>query len=768
MYVYHELSYDSFHSKADRIYRVYVKGQMMGSEMDMAVTASPMAAAMQSDYPEIEEATRVRKYGDWLIKYEDKKFHEQNVLFADSNFFRVFDFELLRGDKEKALASPRSMILTETIAKKYFGNEDPMGRMLRVESDTVLYEVTGLMKDVPSNSHIHFDMLGSLITFGSSRSTMWVSHNFYTYFLVQEGANVEKLGSQLNGMIDKYVGPQIEQFLGITMDKFAESGNSFGYFIQALRDIHLNPRPQYEYEPQANKIYIYIFSVIAFFILLVACVNFMNLATARSSNRAKEVGLRKVLGSGKGRLRLQFLLESIIITLISMTLAVALVQLFTPAFNDLIQTELSLDFLKNPLVIPILVGFAMLVGVFAGSYPAFVLSAFNPIKTLKGEMSRGAKSGVLRSVLVVFQFTVATFILMGTFVVYQQVRYIQEKDLGFKKDNLLIIRRSDGLRDRLETFKTEAKKLEGVVSVANAGTMPGKLFSNNAFFLEGKPSTNNYLLWEGFVSSEFTDVFDFELVEGRFFSKDVKSDSLSVVINEAAARLLEIDKLGATRLMKPSGENDFNYMNIVGIVKDFHFQSLHEEIQPMVFTNLTFNIEGYITVRLKQENMQDNIRELSNLWSQFAGDYPFDYYFFDDDYKKIYRTEQQTGSVFLVFSFLAIIIACLGLFGLVSYTASQRTREIGVRKALGSTSGEIISLISKETLRLTAFSLIIAVPLAYIAMRYWLQSFAYRVELNPMIFVLVVLLILSISLLTVVYQSVKAARQNPANSLRYE
>jgi putative ABC transport system permease protein len=774
LYVLNELTYDRFHEKAENIYRIGVKGQMMGNELNQAVTAAPMMEALLNDYPEVEMATRIAPFGGWLITYEEKKFHEtdETFKFADSTFFEVFDFKLLRGDPKTVLKRPRTIVMTESAAIKYFGNEDPIGKIVKVEQDTILYEVTGLMEDVPVNSHFHFDLLGSMSTIRGSRSTNWLNHNYYTYIILPPETNIEQFTESINGLIPKYVGPLIEQFLGFSLEQFEAAGNAFGYFLQPMLDIHLHSNLQVEIEPNGNPAYVYIFSIIAVLILIIACINFMNLATARSTTRAREVGLRKVVGSHRSYLISQFLTESVFLSIISLVIAVILVYLLLPYYNNLIRLNLEFDILRNYYTIPLLIVLAILIGLLAGGYPAFVLASFNPVTVMKGEIIPGTGKGLLRSILVILQFTVAITILMGTFIVYRQLSYMQKKDLGFVKDNVLVIRRSDALRDRIDAFKQELKQQAGIIGVGNSTHIPSTTFWNNAHWLEGQDFSQTLLLMTAYVSYEYGDALGLTMKEGRFFSPEMPTDSFAVVINEAAVRVLGISDPLNTRFVEPGETRDEDlYMPVIGVVKDFHYESMHQDIHPMIFHFMPGNWEGYIVVRLSSGNIPATIDMIKRTWEDFNQQYPFEYFWLDDEFGKLFEPERRTGQILLVFSILSIFISCLGLLGLISYSTAQRTREIGIRKTVGASINTILILLSRETVKLLGISALLAIPV-YFGINQWLQNFSYHIEFTPVLYILylvmIAVFILIIALLTVSYVAYSAATTNPAESLRVE
>lgn len=774
LYVINEVTYDSFHQKADRIYRIGVRGQMPGNELNQAVTAAPMMEALLNDYPEVEMACRVAEFGGWLLTYGDKKFTEtsETFKFADSTFFELFDFKLLRGDPKTVLSRPRTLVMTETAARKYFGDEDPIGKTLSIEQDTIIYEVTGLMKDVPVNSHFHFDLLGAMCTIGQSRSTNWVNHNYYTYIVLAPGTDIDSFTGQMRNMVTKYVGPQIEQFLGINLEQFEAAGNSFGYFLQPLKDIHLHSHLQAEIEPNGNPAYVYIFSIIAFFILIIACINFMNLSTARATTRAREVGLRKVAGSHRSYLIGQFLTESVFLSLLSLIIAVILVYLLLPQYNNLIRLNLDFDIFRNFYIIPLLILLAIIVGLLAGTYPSFILASFNPVTVLKGELFKGSGKSLLRSILVVIQFTVAIAILMGTFIVYKQLKYMQKKDLGFKKDNVLVIRRSDALGDRIDAFKQELSHDADIISVGNSTHIPSIAFWNNVHWLEGQDRSITYLIMTSFVSCGYAEALGLELKEGRFFSPAMPTDSFAVVINEATVRALNLKDPLKTRFVNPgrTPEQD-QFLPVIGVVKDFHYESLHQEIHPMIFHFMPGNFEGYIIVRLGGGDIPNTINFIQKTWEEFDQRYPFEYFWLDDEFGKLFEPERRTGQILLVFSILSIFISCLGLLGLISYSTAQRTKEIGIRKATGASVGIVVYLLSRDTIKLLAISAAFSIPV-YFGISKWLQNFAYRIDFNFALFALYLLIItaivLLIALLTVSYVSYTAATRNPSESLRVE
>ena len=770
LYVINERSYDRFHRNYENIYRIKIVGQMAGSKLDQAVTAAPMAQAMLRDYPEVLKVTRVRQMGDWLIRFGDKKFNEDGVMFADSTFFDVFDFKLIKGDPQTALVRPRSMILTEEYAKKYFGEQEPLGQRMIVESDTVLYTVTGVLRNVPDNSHIKFDMLASMSTYpGLANDQFWVSHSFLTYIVVRDGTDRSVLQEKFQEMVIKYVGPQLKEIIGQTIEDFRKAGNDFSYVLEPLKDIHLKGATQYNLEPPGSLTTVYIFAVIAILILVVAIINYVNLATAKSAARAKEVGIRKVSGGSKSGLIIQFLGESLFIVAVAALLALLLVYILTPSFNQLIGKELSLSLIYNIPGILSLIGLVIIIGIASGFYPAFVLASFNPAEVLKGTMSPGSMSKRLRGLLVIFQFTVSIVIIIGSIIVYNQLNLLTKKDVGFNKDNLIIIRRVDAFWQQMESFRTQLLEIPGVEKAGFSRAVPGTDFNNNAFFNDNDPEKNTYLINQTAVSFDFPEALGIQLTDGRFFSREYGTDSLAVLINEAAVKSLGLQDPLGKYILQPAGPQQWNRLKIIGIMKDFNIESMHKAITPVCFTvNGGGGGDQFATVRLSGRDIQGTISEIEKVWKNFTSDMPFQYDFFSDRWNNLYSSEIKTGRIFLIFSFLAIFIACVGLIGLVTYITNKRTREIGIRKSYGASNQIILALLSKEMFYIIIISSLIAYPLAYFGSKYWLQGFASRISVSPLIYILATLITLIIGWLSISAQTMKAANYNPANALRVE
>ena len=646
-----------------------------------------------------------------------------------------------------------------------------MGRTLKIEQDTNLSVITGVMEDFPQNSHFHCKMLGSLSTLGSSRSTNWLNHNYYTYVVLREGTDPMEFEANLREMLLKYVGPMLEQFMGVDVQEFEEAGNSYGYKVQKMTDIHLHSDLQYEFEPGGNPLYVYVFLVAAILMLAMAAVNFMNLATARSTTRAREVGLRKVVGSRRRQLVIQFLTESVILSILALIAAVALVYLFLPSYNNMIQLRLQFNIIDHSWIIPLLLLFAIFVGIAAGTYPAMILASFKPAAVFSSEKISSGRS-LLRKVLIVLQFTVTIVILMGTIVVNRQLNYMQKKDPGFDKENLLLIHRSDLLQGGIDAFKEQIVQHANVLAVANTNAIPSRAYSDNAHWLEGWDRTEIFTLSTSGVSCDFDKAMGLEMASGRFFSREMPSDSFAVVINEAAVKALGLEDPLTNRFVDidQNGEVD-RFIPIIGVVRDFHFASMQDEISPMAMYFMPGNFEGYITVRVGDGDRAGTIAFVEQTWNEFKQDAPFEYSWMDEEFNLMFATERRTSQILLVFSFLSIFITCLGLLGLISYTTNQRTREIGIRKIMGASEQVVMRLLSKEVFNLLIISGLLSIP-AYFGARAWLQKFAYSINFQVGVFFIVLFLVsalvLLLAMLTVSYHSYRAATANPADSIRSE
>lgn len=768
LFVQHELSFDRYNTKADQIVRVVFKVTMQGDNLGEAHVMPPVAQTLRADYPEVLDATRLRNNGMPKILYGDKTFNDQTFAFADSNFLKVFTLPLIKGDANTALAEPNSLVITQAIATRYFGKEDPIGKIITLKEGNVKYKVTGVIDQVPITSHFHFDMFASMASLADARSGSWMSSEYYTYLVLPKGYDFKKLEAKLPQVMEKYLSPQMSKGMGITVEAFRKKGNTIGLFLQPLTSIHLHSDFASELSPQGDIRYVYIFAAIALFMLALACINFINLSTAGASKRAKEVGIRKVLGSLKLQLVRQFLLESVLLTLSASVLAIVLVYMALPAFNQLSGKNLSLQLINTPFLIPFLLGFTLITSILAGSYPAFYLSSFNPISVLKGKFSSGKKSAGLRSGLVVFQFFVSITLIVSTAVVYNQLSYIQHKKLGYDKEQVMILPSTEALGNRDAVFRQQLLKDPRILNVSVSGYLPAGSSNNNNFFIY--PDEKNTQLIKSLrydIDENYISTLGIEMSAGRNFSKDYPTDSAGAIINETAARELgwEKDAVGHSFTNSNNNGNRANY-HIIGVVKDFHFKSLHEKITPLIM--VLSNSPGNIIVKAKTKDMAGLLSSMKKEWTTLTTEAAFSYSFVDERLNNTYLAEQKTGSILGIFAGITIFVACLGLFGLAMFTAEQRKKEIGVRKVLGATVLQITGLLSKDFLKLVFISALIAFPIAWWSMNKWLEDFAYRISISWVIFVIAGAGTMLIALLTVSYQSIKAAKADPVKNLRTE
>jgi len=769
LFVADELSYEQYNQKADRIVQIIFKASLNGEKIETSTVAAPTAQTLRANYPEVEEATRLRSYGAPLVTYGDKTFKEDAFTFVDPNFFQVFTLPFIEGNTKTALVEPNTIVISQAIAHKYFGNESPLGKVLQFKSEKMSYTVTGVIDKVPANSHFHFDLFASMASIREAKETTWMSTNFNTYLVLRPGYDYKKLEAKLPQIVEKYMGPEVQRDLGMSLAQFRQKGDDVGLFLQPLTDIHLYSTLANELEPGGDIKYVYVFGAIAVFMLLIASINFMNLSTAGASKRAREVGIRKVLGSVKGELVRQFLLESILLTTIALMLAVILVHLALPVFNDLAGKELFLQFTANLWLGPALLLFGLIVGVLAGSYPAFFLSSFQPVKVLKGTFTTGKQSLSLRSGLVVFQFFISIALMIGTTVVYQQLKYIQNKKVGYDKDQVLVLHDTYVLGKQEEVLRQQLLQDPRVVNASVSDYLPvGPSNSNNSVVQPEGNASKSISTRQYRVDYNYIPTLGIKLLAGRNFSRNFATDSTGMVINEAAARAFGWDKSILGRKITYFIDNNGTKATyrVIGVVQDFHFQSLHQRITPLLM--LLGNNSGSLIVKAKTQDIAGLLTSIKQQWNSFTADAPLEYTFMDERFAQTYQTEQKIGRILGIFAGLTILVACLGLFGLATFTAEQRRKEIGIRKVLGATLPNIVSLVSKDFLKLVLIANILAWPLAWWAMHQWLQDFEYRTAIGWWVFALAGVAALVIALFTVSFQAIKAALANPVKSLRSE
>ncbi len=770
LYVYQETSYDRFHRDAERIFRVGIKGKISDNRFNHAVTPAPLSDALKREVPGVENSVRVARFGAWLVRRGNVRYNEDNIIFADRTFFSVFSFPLLSGTAEDVLSKPNSIVLSRSKALTYFGQENPVGKLLRIENDSTYYHVTGVMKDVPENSHMHFDMVGSLSTFGKMlHNERWVINYLYTYFRAEPGYPVDSINASVQVLIPKYVLPDYHKFLGIDPQSAISNNDSYNFIIQPITDIHLRSTFTAEYEPVGNILYVYLFTALAIIILVLSCINFITLTTARSADRAREVSIRKIAGSEKNILVRQFLIESSVLAFISMLLALFITELFLPAFNRYMVLDLRLSQLLNSSGILLMTGLILIIGIFSGLYPALHLSSFEPLDVLQNHRRKFSGRNYFRSGLVLFQLFISIGVITMTGIVMGQYKYLVHKDLGFDKENLLIIRRPDGLKNQLEEYKKEISNYPGIISVTNSTSIPGSIFPRIPYYLEGTPVTRNYAASHIMVSYGFDSTYQLHLTSGRFFAKDNPGDSSCCVINEAmASRLDEKELLGKNLVQLAAMPKKMHTYRIIGVVKDFNFEVLENPVSPMVMVLMPGNLEGYLTVRLRAGNPEPAIQNIKSTWEKYTTAYPFVSYFLDRDLQNRYNRVRETGRIFSVLSIVAMLIACLGLFGLVSYAYSRRGFEMGVRKAMGADPGTIILFEVRNIILLLLASSILAWIGVYFLVDSWLSGYAYKISLNALYFFVPFTAVLLVSLFTVYYQAYVAAHSNPAPALKYE
>jgi putative ABC transport system permease protein len=762
LYVVDELSYDRFHAGADHIYQVGLHAKIGDQDVLVANTCPPMAETLVREVPGVVAATRIGNFwGTPSLKYEEKAFTEGKVFHADSNFFDFFSYKLVEGDPATALKEPNTVVLTESIAKKYFGDDGALGKIITVGGSQA-YKVTGVAADAPLNSHFIFKVLLSAASAEQMQRPAWLNNFLFTYFKLDEHTPLKNVEAKFPDLVLKYVGPEVERFMGVSMKDMERNGGAYGYFSTPLTDIHLKAKTRDGLEPAGNITYVYFFAGIGIFIILIACINFMNLSTARSAGRAKEVGLRKTLGSLRGQMIRQFLAESILYSFIAVVVALILCYFLLPQFNLLAGKDLGMSVFLQPVFIISIVILVIVVGVVAGSYPAFYLTSFSAVEVLKGKIRAGMKSRGVRSGLVICQFFLSIFLIIFTGIVYQQISFMQQRNLGIDKRNVLILPNAGLLGDQKNAFKNALSQQTGIVKASYTNnSFPGV---NNTTVFKSAGSEQDRIMGLYYADYDHQDVMKFELKEGRYFSPDFPSDSTAILLNEAA-----VAEFGFTH---PLGEeiiyNDDNkkeVLRVIGVFKDFNFESLKDKIRPL---SMRLTNDSYQLMIRYEGNPAAVVASVEKLWKQHLTGQPFDYNFLDESFDDLFRSEQRMGQLFTVFSGLAIFIACLGLFALAAFMAEQRTKEIGIRKVMGASTTGLTMMLSREFTKLVIIAFVPAAFAAWFVVNSWLSGFAYRVDVDPLIFVGSGIVATAIAWLTVGFQSIKAAASNPVHSLRYE
>lgn len=771
LYIANELSYDRFYPQKDQIYRINTDFKFGGADMQMARTADVMGPTLKKDYPQIETYTRIYADGSTLIQKGTQYFNETKVASVDSTFFEVFQLPVVEGDVRHALEKPGSVVLTASAAKRYFGTVSAMGKTLMVKSGDSLkpFGVKAVIKDFPANSHFNFDFLFDMqdVSYGWGAYT---SHNFYTYVKLKKGVDYHSLEKHFPDYVKKYVVPYASRFIDISsVEEFEKAGNFLTYSMIPLTDIHLYSHLQGELSASGNIQYVYIFGAVALFILLMACINFINLTTAQAGTRAKEVGVRKVFGTDRKQLIFQFLMESMLMVLVAMIAALIIDAIIIPGFNQLSGKELSFTTFFSPWFLGIIILMPVFVGLLAGSYPAFFLSGFRPVQVLKGKLQRGAGSGRFRNALVVFQFAISIILIISTIVVYRQLHYMQNRNIGFVKDQVLIINQTGALGNHATAFKEAVLKMPGIRQGTFSGYLPvsGAFRRDNTYSTEPVMTSNNGFSMQNWsVDEDYIATLGMKLLQGRNFSRDFGSDSTAVVINEAAARYMGQGNPIGKYLYGSDSKGNVQAYHIIGVLKDFNYESMHSGIGPL---GLFLGASPYTaSFKISTADITGLIQQIKGVWDKFAPGMPFNYQFLDDSFNHMYQAEARTGTTAIIFSTLAIFISCLGLFGLAMFAVERRTKEIGIRKVLGASNAGIVGLLSKEFIGLVLLAFVMAAPVSWFCMHHWLQEFAYRTNIAWWIFVLAGSLALLIALVTVTFQSVKAALGNPVTILKAE
>lgn len=766
IYVDHETSYDDF--QYEDVYRVALNRKYPDREVNYTVMPHSIPPQLVLDFPYVEQQGRlIPPFGNTTVRYEDQFYDEEFFAMADSTFFDVVKFDFVMGNPSTALRDNNTVVVSESIAKKYFKGEDPIGKTL--ETNNGNWTVTGVFKDYPQKSHFRADLIGSMQTFPFFNNPTWASFSAMAYLKLRPGTDPKTLEEAFPTFVKKYAAGQIQQMTGQTYDEYIAAGNGYNYTLQPIQDIHLHSNLEGELKPNGSISYVYIFISVAIFILLIACINFMNLSTARSTERAKEVGIRKVLGSLKSQLITQFLTESILLSLTSFVVAILLVLLAIPTFAELSDRLLTVELLTEPFALMAMFITVLGIGLLAGLYPAFVLSAYRPVQVLKGKMQTSKLGVVLRNGLVVFQFAISIGLIASTVIIFNQMNFMIDKELGYDKEHVIVIEGTNNLQDKAEVYRQQLVRQSDITDAGFASNIPGNIFTGFSVNVQGS-SKDAFVGRQMTIDENYIPTLGIKMLEGRQFDQKF-NDTLSILLNRTAQTVLGLDDpIGKKIMSAPNGGGDPFVFNVIGVVDDFHFQPLHREIEPLFITHVDgpFPFHNFMMVKVKPNNVQGTLAEMESNWAELVPNSPFKASFMDQNLEEFYNTERTSGRLFTAFTSLAIVIACIGLFGLAAYTTGQKTKEIGVRKVMGASVPSIIFLLSKEFTKLILISLIVAVPITWYGMNNWLDDFAYRIDISPLTFIISGLGAILIGWVTVSYQSFKAAIVNPVKSLRSE
>lgn len=779
LYVLHEMSYDKFHEKADNIYRLNRDIKVGENYYHFAFSPAPVASFLVEEIPEVKKAVRLRNIGSFLVKRPEmsQSFKETRLICADSGFFDLFSFQLLEGNPSQQLKAPNTIVLSQKIADKYFKNESALNKSLILNGDET-YKITGVFEEMPENSHIQFDFLISMSSIPDQASnSSWTSNNFYTYYELRDDANLQNVIDKINQKSDAELAIVLNTMMnGKTLEEFKAEGGTMDFFMQPLEDVYLQSDFTVDIGRMGNQNYVILFGIIAVFIIILASINFMNLSTARSANRGKEVGVRKVLGSHRSNLVGQFLTESILLSVFSFLVGLFLVVLLLPFFNDLTDKQLVLP-LASPAFIGIMLLSSLAVGVLAGLYPSFYLSAFNPVETLKGKLSTGSGNSTVRSGLVVFQFFISILLMSGTVAIHKQLQFIQNRNIGFEKDQVILLNDPYMLGDKTTAFKEEIKMLPNVVSASYSGFIPvsGYNRTDNTYWPVGQEAADNNLvgiqMWR--VDPDYVSTMGMKVIDGRDFNQEIASDSSGVILNERAFEMFGFKK-GEDNAIQTNAFDDSNNLiegqyeqhKVLGVVEDFNFESMKENIGPLAL--FIGRSTSSLVIKLQSDEMASTLANIEAKWNEFDSSLPFSYTFLDEEFANMYKAELKLAQVFSIFAGLAIFIGCLGLFALASFMAEQRAKEIGIRKVLGASVNGIVLLLSKQFSRLVVLAFLLALPLAWWGISQWLEGYNYRINISWELFAIAGISAFLIAWLTVAYHSIKSAISNPVKSLKSE
>jgi len=778
LFIIKELSFDRFHENKQRIHRLYIDGMLGEQEFRVALTSMVMSPTFTEEIPEIENFVRFDVYSQRLIWFDGERHMEDHFLYADSTIFDVFSIKMIKGDPATALSQPKNILITEEKARLYFGDADPLGLPLRVDSDSNYYYVSGVIEALPENSHFFADFIASMETLNWVDEQTWFVNSIISYILLKPGADPHIVEKKIADVLADHITEELESFLGVGPEEWAKGGNKYGVYMQPLLDIHLQPDIEVGmdscFRPVHDRLYIHIFGLVAFFILVIASINFMNLSMARSATRAREIGIRKAAGSDRALLVRQFLTESVVLSLMALSVALILVELLLPWFNYTMDLNLRMEPVQYRYLLPAVLLLALLVGLLSGIYPAAFLSRFKPVDGIRGGFTGNRRAGIFRKTMVITQFTISVAIIVGTLIVSNQLRFMLNKDLGYDKEQLVVIKRTSPLGTSLQTFCREIEKIPGVVSASNSTTFLGYNNFTETYQIKGREAANNFLFATNYVDESFMQTYNFQLADekSRFFNPMYSTDQSAILINKAAAAEFGITDPQNTIILEPTSDSDTSQLRIIGLIEDFHHSSLRDPIGPYMLRYKKKDMygSGIVTVRLgvAGKGIPITLSKIKATWMLMTVDAPFQFFFLEDELDSYYKEERRTGRLSLLFAILSTFIACLGLFGLTLHHTHRRTREIGIRKAMGASIRNVILVVSREVVVLMGISVMLAWIVAYLFMQNWLKSFPFNIGFKPWIYMVSAVSAMLIAVLTVSLLAYRAARRNPANTLHYE